>query len=149
MPIRILIVDRYSMVREGLRIFLLRDPELEIVAEAADGIEAIEKAHLLHPDLIVMDILLPDQDGLTTLATIRRELPDSQVIVLTSVLERAAIASAMRAGAIGYLSKDIRAADLRAALKAAAAGQVQLPPPASAYLLDEIQPPEREEPFIP
>ena len=106
MPIRILIVDRYSMVREGLRMFLVRDLALEIVGEAADGEETIEKARLLRPDLVVMDLLLPGQDGLTTLATVRCELPDTQVVVLTSLLERTSVASALRAGAIGYLPKN-------------------------------------------
>jgi NarL family two-component system response regulator LiaR len=136
MPIRILIVDRYRVVCEGLRVLLARDLELAIVGEATDEKEAIEKAHLLRPDLIVMDPQLPGQDGIATLAAMRRELPETQIIVLTSPQEGTSAASAMRAGAIGYLTKDIQASDLRAAIKAAAAGQIQLPSPASTTFLD-------------
>jgi NarL family two-component system response regulator LiaR len=126
MTIRILIVDAYSLVREGLRMFLVHDLDFEIVGEATDEKEAIEKAYLLRPDLIVMDPQLPGQDGIATLAAIRRELPETQIVVLTSPKEGTSVASAMRAGAIGYLTKDIQVSDLRAAIKAAAAGQIQL-----------------------
>lgn len=124
MPIRILIIDHYHLVREGLRIFLARDLELEIVGEAANEKEAIEKAHLLHPDLIIMDPQLPGQDGLATLAAIHHELPQTQIVVLTSPREGNSVVSAMRAGAIGYLTKDIQAKDLRAAIKATTGGQI-------------------------
>jgi two-component system, NarL family, response regulator LiaR len=142
MPIRILIVDSYSMVREGLRMFLLHDLDLEIVGEAADGKEAIEKVYLLRPDLILIDLLLPGQDGIMTIAVIHEGFPLTPVLVLSGVLESATVTNALRAGAIGYLTKDIRASELRAALKAAAAGQAQFSPSVSAYVLDEVQPPE-------
>jgi len=143
MTIRILIVDDHSVVREGLRMFLGRDQELEIVDEAADGAEAIEKARRWRPDVVLMDLLIPVIDGISAISIIRRESPETEVIALTSVLDSASVAGSIRAGAIGYLLKDAQANELRKAIKAAAAGQVQLSPQASSYLLREMQEPEK------
>jgi two-component system, NarL family, response regulator LiaR len=143
MTIRILIVDDHSVVREGLRMFLGRDQELEIVDEAADGAEAIEKARHWRPDVVLMDLLIPVIDGISAISIIRRESPETEVIALTSVLDSASVAGSIRAGAIGYLLKDAQANELRKAIKAAAAGQVQLSPQASSYLLREMQEPEK------
>ncbi|MFN2158134.1 MAG: response regulator transcription factor, partial [Anaerolineae bacterium] len=122
MSIRILTVDDHSVVRQGLRMFLALDEELEVVGEAADGAEAVRLAHELFPDVILMDLLMPGMDGITATETIRRELPETEVIALTSVLEDQAVYDAMRAGAIGYLLKDTQADELCKAIKAAAAG---------------------------
>jgi two-component system, NarL family, response regulator LiaR len=146
MPIRILIVDAFSLVREGLRMFLARDLDLEIVGEAADGKDAIEKAYVLRPDLILIDLLLPGQNGIMTIAAIHQGLPRTPILVLTSVLEPFTVTNALRAGAIGYLTKDIQPGDLRAAVKAAAAGQAQFSPSTSAHVLDEVQPSELRQP---
>jgi NarL family two-component system response regulator LiaR len=143
MTIRILIVDDHSVVREGLRMFLGRDKELEIVDEAADGAEAIEKARRWRPDVVLMDLLIPVIDGISAISIIRRESPETEVIALTSVLDSASVAGSIRAGAIGYLLKDAQANELRKAIKAAAAGQVQLSPQASSYLLHEMREPEK------
>lgn len=145
MPIRILIVDDHAVVRQGLRIFLGLDQELQIVGEAADGSEAISLARQLRPDVILMDLLLPIVDGITATATIRRELPDSEVIAMTSVVEYKAVTGAMQAGAIGYLLKDTQAPELCRAIKAAAAGQVQLSPKMAARLLREVSLPSSRE----
>jgi NarL family two-component system response regulator LiaR len=134
MTIRILIVDDHSMIREGLRIFLVRDLDLEIVGEAADGNEAIEKALLLQPNVVLMDLSLPEVDGLTAMSTILSDLPETKILVLTGALELDSMASAMRAGAVGYLLKSMHAAELRTAIKEAMAGQIQLPDPVSAYV---------------
>jgi two-component system, NarL family, response regulator LiaR len=149
MAIRVLIVDDHSVVREGLRMFLVRDPDLEVVGEAADGAEALEQARQLRPDVVVMDLLMPVMDGIAATRAIRRELPETEVLALTSVLDSASVVDAIRAGAIGYLLKDTRAAELRRAIKAAAAGQVQLSPQASAHLLGAIRTPELPEPLTP
>jgi two-component system, NarL family, response regulator LiaR len=149
MAIRVLIVDDHSVVREGLRMFLVRDPDLEVVEEAADGAEALQQARLLRPDVVVMDLLMPVMDGIAATRAIRRELPEIEVLALTSVLESASVVEAIRAGAIGYLLKDTQAAELRKAIKAAAAGQVQLSPQASAYLLGAVRMPEMPEPLTP
>src|SRR5437879_8759636 len=117
MTIRILIVDDHSVVREGLRMFLGRDPELKIVDEAANGAEAIEKAHYWRPDVVLMDLLIPVIDGITATAIIRRELPQTEVIAFTSVLDSTSVSRVMRAGAIGYLLKDAQASELRNVIK--------------------------------
>ncbi len=149
MAIRVLIVDDHSVVREGLRMFLARDPDIEVVGEAADGGEAIKQARQLRPHVVVMDLLLPVLDGMTATRTIRNELPETEVLALTSVLEQTSVVEAIRAGAIGYLLKDTQATEIRAAIKAAAAGQVHLSPQASAYLLSTVRTPARPEPLTP
>ena len=145
MVIRVLIADDHSVVREGLRMFLGRDPELEVVGEAADGREAVERSRQLRPDVVLMDLLMPVMDGIAAISVIRNELPEIEVIALTSVLESAAVVGAVRAGAIGYLLKDTQAPELRRAIKAAAAGQVQLSPQALSYLMREVRTPEMTE----
>jgi NarL family two-component system response regulator LiaR len=145
MPIRVLIADDHEVVRQGLRTFLEIDPELEVVGEAADGREAVRLAHRLRPDVVLMDLLMPELDGIVATQLIRQELPDTEVMALTSVLEDASVVGAVRAGAIGYLLKDTRAKELRQAIKAAAAGQVQLSPEAAARLMREVVAPERPE----
>ena len=139
MVIRVLLADDHDVVREGLRMFLGIDPELVVVGEASDGEEAVHLARQLRPDVVLMDLLMPVMDGIAAIAAIRHELPDTEVIALTSVLESDAVVRAVQAGAIGYLLKDTKAAELRRAIKAAAAGQVQLAPQAAAYLLRKVQ----------
>ena len=145
MPIRILIVDDHSVVRQGLRMFLARDEELEIIGEAENGSQAVTLATQLRPDVVLMDMLMPVMDGIQATGTIRKSLPETEVIALTSVLEDAAIVGAIKAGAIGYLLKDTQAAELRRAIKAAAAGQVQLSPEAATRLMREVRAPEAPE----
>lgn len=147
MGIRILLADDHAMVRQGLRLFLALDPELAVVGEAADGAQAVRLAHALQPDVVLMDLLMPVLDGIAATAAIRRELPHVEVIALTSVLEDSAVYGAMRAGAIGYLLKDTQAGDLARAIKAAAAGQVQMSPAVAARLLREVPAPPRPEPL--
>jgi DNA-binding NarL/FixJ family response regulator len=145
MTIRILLVDDHSVVRKGLRTFLKYDPELEVVGEAADGAQALSLARELMPDVVVMDLLMPGMDGIAATAAIRRELPETEVLALTSVLEDASVVGAVRAGAIGYLLKDTQAEALCQAIKAAAAGQVQLTPKAAARLMQAVSGPESSE----
>jgi DNA-binding NarL/FixJ family response regulator len=142
MSIRTLIVDDHSIVRQGLQMFLGADPEIEIVGEARDGAEALRMARQLRPDVVLMDLLMPVMDGIAATAAIRRELPDTEVVALTSVLEDASVIEAVRVGAIGYLLKDTEACELRRAIKAAAAGQVQLSPKAAMRLMREVASPE-------
>jgi DNA-binding NarL/FixJ family response regulator len=143
--IRVLLVDDHSVVREGLRMFLERDPDLTVVGDASNGEEAIELARQSPPDVVLMDLLMPVMDGIAATAAIRKEFPDTEIIALTSVLESKAVVSAIKAGAIGYLLKDTQAIELRKAVKAAAEGQVQLSPQASAYLLHSVRTPETHE----
>jgi two-component system, NarL family, response regulator LiaR len=142
LTIKVLIADDHSVVRQGLRMFLGSDPELEVIGEARDGAEAFKMAAELHPDVILMDLIMPGVNGIQATANIRRELPDIEVVALTSVLEDNIIVEAVRAGAIGYLPKDTEAHELRRAIKAAAAGQVQLPPEVAKRLLREVRTPE-------
>jgi len=145
MTIRILLVDDHSVVRQGLRMFLALDADLSVVGEAANGAEAIQKAHELQPDVILMDLMMPVMDGTTAIGALRRGLPEIEIIALTSVLEDASIFNAMRAGASGYLLKNTEAHELCRAIKAAAAGQVQLSPQAAARLLREVPAPDSPE----
>jgi NarL family two-component system response regulator LiaR len=145
MTIRIIIADDHSVVRQGLKMFLALDAELEVVGEAANGIEAIASTRRLRPDVVVMDLIMPEMDGITATEIIRREMPDVEVLALTSILEDASVVGAIKAGAIGYLLKDTRAEELCRAIKAAAAGQVQLSPQAAVRLMKEVRSPENPE----
>jgi NarL family two-component system response regulator LiaR len=142
MAIRILIVDDHSVVRQGLKMFLGLDPDLEVVGEAEDGAEAIRQCQALSPDVVLMDMLMPVMDGIAATEAIRRDFPDTEVIALTSVLEDEAVIGAVKAGAIGYLLKDTQSDELRRAIKAASEGQVQLSPAAAARLMREVRTPE-------
>jgi two-component system, NarL family, response regulator LiaR len=143
--IRILLVDDHSVVRQGLRMFLSLDPELEVIGEAENGAEAVKKTMELKPDVVLMDLLMPVMDGITAIGEIRRDAPDTEVIALTSVLEDASVVGAVKAGAIGYLLKDTQSEELCRAIKAAAAGQVQLSAQAAARLVREVRAPESPE----
>jgi DNA-binding NarL/FixJ family response regulator len=125
--------------------FLMDDEELEVIAEAQNGSEALSLAKQLQPDVVLMDLLMPVMDGITAIGHIRREVPDTEVIALTSVLEDASVVGAVRAGAIGYLLKDTQGEELVRAIKAAANGQVQLSPQAAARLVREVRAPDSPE----
>ncbi len=127
--------------------FLALDGEIEVVAEAADGEGAVRQARALRPDVVLMDLLMPRMDGIQATAIIREELPETEVIALTSVLEDRSVVSAVKAGAIGYLLKDTQAEELCRAIKAAAAGQVQLSPEAAARLMREVRAPDEPQPL--
>ena len=142
MPVRVLIADDHRMLRQGLRMFLELDPELQVVGEAADGAEAVRLARQLEPDVVLMDLLMPIMDGIAATAAIRSALPDTQVVVLTGMLEDSRVVDAVRAGASGYLLKDTEPDALCRAIKAAAARQVQLSSGAAARLLQEVRSPE-------
>jgi DNA-binding NarL/FixJ family response regulator len=141
MAITLLLVDDHAVVRDGLKMYLSLDPEFQVVGEAADGVEAVERARQLRPDVVLMDLLMPRMDGIEAIAAIRQELPETEIIALTSVLEDASVTGAIRAGAIGYLLKDTKAPDLLAAIRSAADGQVQLSPQAMARLVREVRAP--------
>jgi NarL family two-component system response regulator LiaR len=143
--IRTLITDDHKVVRQGLRGFLELDPGLEVVGEASNGEEAVAMAHHLEPDVVLMDLLMPVLDGIEATREIRRELPEVEVVALTSVLEDASVTGAIQAGAIGYLLKTTDADELCEAIRAAAAGQVRLAPEATARLMREVRAPESPE----
>ncbi|HML24062.1 MAG TPA: response regulator transcription factor [Aggregatilinea sp.] len=145
MPIRILVADDHSVVRQGLRMFLNPDPDLEIIGEASDGSMAVQMARQLQPDVVLMDLMMPEMDGITATGIIRHELPDTEVIALTSMLEDSTVIGAIRAGAVGYLLKETEAGEMARAIKAAASGQVQLSPQAAARLMREVRTPDNPE----
>jgi DNA-binding NarL/FixJ family response regulator len=140
--IRIVLADDHSVVRQGLKMFLALDPDFEVVGEAENGAQAVELARKLGPDVVLMDLLMPVMDGITAIGLIRKEMPDTEVIALTSVLEDASVVGAVKAGAIGYLLKDTQSDELLRSIKAAAAGQVQLSPQAAARLMREVRTPD-------
>jgi NarL family two-component system response regulator LiaR len=145
MAIRVLITDDHGVVRQGLRMFLSLDPEIQVVGEAANGQEAVAMARELQPDVVLMDLLMPVMDGLQATQTIRTEMPEVEILALTSVLEGTSVTRAIRAGAIGYLLKDTDAEQLHRALRGAAEGRVQLAPEAAARLMREVKAPESPE----
>ncbi len=142
MAISVLITDDHKVVRQGLKMVLDLDPQLEVVGEAENGEEATSLARGLEPDVVVMDLVMPVMDGVEATRVIRRELPDTQVVALTSVLEDASVTGAVRAGAIGYLLKNTGSDELCRAIKAAAEGQVQLAPEAASRLMREVSAPK-------
>ena len=145
MAIRILITDDHGVVRQGLKMFLSLDPDIEVVGEAQNGREAVAMARELEPDVVLMDLLMPVMDGIEATKIIGMELPGVEVVALTSVLEDASVTGAVRAGAIGYLLKNTEAEELHRAIRAAAEGRVQLAPEAAARLMREVRAPESSE----
>jgi len=135
------------MVRQGLRMYLSGASDIDVVGEAADGKQALQVVGELKPDVVLMDLMMPVMGGIEATEAIRQANPDVEVIALTSVLEDTAVVDAIKAGAIGYLLKDTQADDLRRAIHAAAAGQVQLAPEAAVYLMRQVRAPERTEPL--
>ncbi len=149
MSIRILIADDHGVVRQGLRMYLSLDPELEVVGEASTGDEALEQARSLLPDVVLMDLIMPGMDGITAIQQIRKEKLPTEIIAVTSVVDDSLIYGALRAGALGYLLKDTQAEDLCRAIKAAANGQVQLSPQIAARLVREVKVAESPEILTP
>ena len=141
-PIRLVIADDHWVVREGLRMYLGRDPGFEVVGEAEDGAQAVRMAVERRPDVVLMDLLMPVMDGISAIEAIRRDVPGVEIVALTSVLEDDLVVGAVRAGAIGYLLKDARGSELKEAIRAAAGGRVHLSAPAAARLLREVRSPE-------
>ena len=112
MAVRVLIVDDHRIVRQGLRLLLGQDRDIEVVGEAANGQEGIIQAQRLKPDVILMDLMMPVMNGIEAIAQIRKDLPDTEVLALTSVLEEVSVAKAVQAGAIGYILKDTESQEL-------------------------------------
>jgi NarL family two-component system response regulator LiaR len=134
-PIRVLIVDDHSMVRRGLATILRVKPDLQLVGEASSGREAIEICSRVQPDVILMDLMMPEMSGAAATATIRQQWPQVQVIALTSFQEKDLVREALQAGAIGYLLKNVSADDLAAAIREAHAGRSTLAPEAIQALI--------------
>ena len=137
--LRVLVVDDHEVVRQGLVALLDRRPGFEVVAQAGSVAESIEQARLHQPDIVVMDVRLPDGSGVEACRAIRDELPATRVIMLTSFPDDEAVLSAIVAGASGYLLKQIRARDLVAALEAVGRGESLLDPAVTERVLERIR----------
>ena len=141
-PIRVLIVDDHAMVRKGLVAFLKNQPEIDLVGEACDGREAIESCQQNQPDVILMDLVMPELGGVAATRTIHQRWPHIQVIALTSFQEKELVQDALQAGAIGYLLKNVSGEELAEAIRQAHGGRPTLAPEAVQAL---IQPPSEIE----
>jgi DNA-binding NarL/FixJ family response regulator len=126
--IRVLLVDDHAMVRRGMRDFLELHDDIEVVGEAADGGDAIDRATELRPDVIVMDLMMPGVDGIEATGRIKTSVPEVEIIAITSFIEESRVVAAIEAGASGFLLKDAEADELAGAIRAAYAGEVHLDP---------------------
>jgi NarL family two-component system response regulator LiaR len=133
--IRVMLVDDHAVVRSGLAAFLLAYDDLELAGEASSGEEALRLCVSLHPDVVLMDLVMPGMDGATATQAIRERCPHIQVIALTSFREEDLIQGALQSGAIGYLLKNVSADELASAIRAAYAGQPTLAPEAAQVLI--------------
>lgn len=147
--VRVLLVDDHAVVRQGLRLFLGLDPQIEVVGEAANGEEALAEAERLRPDVVVMDLMMPVMDGIQATRAIRRSLPDTEVIALTSTLEEHKVNGAIDAGAMGYMLKDASSDALAEAIHAAARGEVRLHPEAARRLVRDFRSTDMRESLTP
>jgi two-component system response regulator DevR len=138
-PLTLLVVDDHEVVRQGLVALLGRRPEFHVVAEAGTVAEAIDAARRFQPNLVIMDVRLPDGSGIEACREIRAELPDTRVVMLTSYPDEDAVLSAIVAGASGYLLKQVRARDLVAALETVARGESLLDPAVTGRVLDRVR----------
>jgi two-component system, NarL family, response regulator LiaR len=135
-PIRVMLVDDHTMVRRGLVTFLKAFDDLELAGEAESGKAAIQLCAEVLPDVILMDMVMPDMDGAAATRVIRQQFPQVQVIALTSFKEGDLVKHALEAGAIGYLLKDVSADELAEAIRAAQAGRATLSPEAAQALVE-------------
>ncbi len=145
-PIRVMVVDDHAVVRGGLSTFLLAYDDLELVGEAANGVEAISAAEVCQPDVVLMDLMMPEMDGATATRRLRDLHPHIQVIALTSFKEDDLVQGALAAGAIGYLLKNVSADELVSAIRSAHAGRPTLAPEATQVLIHSATQP-REQPL--
>jgi NarL family two-component system response regulator LiaR len=139
--IRILIADDHAVVREGLRALIATEPEMELVGEARDGIEAVLKAQSLKPDVILLDLVMPRQDGIEAIGQIKRENPDARILIITSFSEDDKVFAAIKAGALGYLLKDSSPEELLQAIHDVNRGESSLHPAIARKVIQELSRP--------
>lgn len=142
-PIRVMIVDDHTVVRSGLSAFLMVFDDLELVGEAGNGREAVERCGVVRPDVVLMDLKMPEMDGAATTRAIRERYPTVNVIALTSFPEDDLVQGALQAGAIGYLLKNVSADELAGAIRAAKVGRPTLAPEATQALIHAATHPKR------
>jgi NarL family two-component system response regulator LiaR len=139
-PIRVMLVDDHGMVRRGLMTYLKNEADLQVVGEARDGREAVRLCEQFQPDVILMDLVMPELDGIAATRLIRKQWPHVQVIALTSFGEKELVQNALQAGAISYLLKNVSGSDLAAAIRAACAGRSTLAAEAIEALIQPAGP---------
>lgn len=142
MSIRLLLADDHAMVRKGLQVFLSTQPDMELVGEAASGQEVLEKTAALQPDIILMDLNMPILTGMEATKQLKLTHPDVKVIVLTSFSDQDHVLPAIRAGARGYLLKDVEPEELVRAIRRVHQGQVELHPEVAGQLMNHVADPE-------
>ena len=138
-PIRVLLVDDHAVVRMGLRTFFDLQDDIEVVGEAGDGSEGVALARRLKPDVVLMDLMMPNMDGLTAIARIKSEMPETEIVAVTSFIEEEKVTAALEAGASGYLLKDAEAEEVASAVRAAFAGEVHLDPAVARLLAQRLR----------
>jgi DNA-binding NarL/FixJ family response regulator len=143
-PIRLLVADDHPVVRDGLRAMLATQPDMELVGEAATGTQAVERARALRPDVVLMDLQMPELDGPAAIAALREQAPEVRVLVLTTFGTDADITRAVDAGATGYLLKDAPREQLFGAIRAAARGEAVLSPSVATRVLGRMRAPAQE-----
>jgi len=137
--IQILIVDDHAIVREGQRALIDTEPGMEVVGEAKDGFEAVEMAHSLQPDVILLDLLMPRKDGIEAIEEIKAENPDTRILVLTSFNEGERVYEAIKAGAMGYLLKDSSPQEILTAIRNVHKGETSMHSSIADKLMRELQ----------
>jgi two-component system, NarL family, response regulator LiaR len=142
-PIRVVVVDDHAVVRSGLKAFLMVFDDLELVGEASSGKEAVQLAEQVQPDVMLMDLIMPDMDGAATTKAIRSRWANIQVVALTSFREDELVKNALQAGAIAYLLKNVGADELADAIRSAASGRPTLAPEAAQVLIQASRQPEQ------
>ena len=142
-PIKVLLVDDHTVVRSGLAAVLAVTDDLQLTGEASDGEEAIKLCERLEPDVILMDLLMPKMDGVAATKVIKTRWPRIQIIALTSFKEKEYVEGALKAGALGYLLKNVSADELEKAIRRAAAGQPSLSPEAAQVLIQNVNQPQK------
>jgi NarL family two-component system response regulator LiaR len=145
-PIRVLLAEDHAIVRKGIRNLLSLEPDIEVVGEAVNGREAIEQVDSLHPDVILMDLVMPELDGIQAIRQIKTNQPDAKVLVLTSFATDDKIFPAIKAGAQGYLLKDSDPAELATAIREVNAGECSLHPIIARKVLQELSLPAKQPP---
>jgi NarL family two-component system response regulator LiaR len=145
-PIRVLIVDDHAIVRKGIRALLEQVEHIEVVGEASDGREAVEQAESLRPDVILMDLVMPEVDGIAAIRQITADQPGARILVLTSFAANDKVFPAIKAGALGYLLKDSDPEDLLAAIESVYRGEPSLSPVIAQKVLSELKQPSDRPP---
>ena len=148
-PIRVLLVDDHAVVRRGLRGFLELIDDFEVVGEAENGREGVDAAERLSPDVVLMDLLMPEMNGLEAIAAIKEAHPEIEIVAVTSFIEEEKVTSALEAGASGYLLKDAEADEVAQAIRAAYNGEMHLDPAVLRLLAQRLRQRKDQEPVEP